>query len=463
MKKLSLNENFISRIWTNPDFYSNIKTTDGKTVEILKYGVPNPDSGADFSDALVKIDGHILAGDIEIHKSVKDWETHKHKANRKYNRVILHVVFWNDGPASSFSENERKIPTVILSEFLKFSIHEIWREIINNPSPEFRIPCFGENNSVPEEEKRNWLKELGAARLRYRAERIRNRLATLEEFSSSAKKNNWERLYFEFTLEALGFSKNKNQFLKLSRIIDLLKLNGVCKTCEEYDAVFFGSAGYLGENNFKDKYPGRLYKVWGKKQAELKSDIMDKSEWQSFRLRPKNSPVIRIAAASAFAYELTKEQLFKRTILCFKNSKNPVKDLIDIFLSIPFPDYWKNHSGIDKTSAEQNSIIGRERIFMIIVNVIVPLVYLYSKSFCDEDLFIKIKRLYNKQKDASKNSVIRAMTRQYGVKPVTISENQGIIHLHNFYCVKQNCGECKIGEKVFDKYSVNEVLRIIIY
>jgi len=463
MKKLSLNENFISRIWTNPEFYTNLKTTDGKSVEILKYGVPNTDSGADFSDALVKIDGSILTGDIEIHKSVKDWEAHSHSENKKYNRVILHVVFWNGESAESFSENERQIPTVILSDFLKFSIHEIWRDIINNPSPRFRIPCFGENNSIPEENKRNWLNDLGAARLKYRAERIRNRLAALEEFSSSAKKKNWERLFFEFTLEALGFSKNKNQFLKLARIIDLSKLNAKCKTREEYDAVFFGSAGYLEENNFKDGYPKQLYKTWDKKHPELKSETMDKSEWQSFRLRPKNSPVLRIAAASAFAYELTKEELFKRTIMCFKNSKNPVKDLRNIFLSIPSPVYWKNHGDFGKTSAEQNSIIGRDRIFIIFINVILPFVYLYSKSFSDEDLFIKIKKLYNKQKDSSKNSIISAMSVQYGIKPVTISENQGMIHLHNFYCVKQNCGECKIGEKVFDKYAVNEVLRIIIY
>jgi hypothetical protein len=149
--------------------------------------------------------------------------------------------------------------------------------------------------------------------------------------------------------------------------------------------------------------------------------------------------------------------------MCFKNSKNPVKDLRDIFLSVQFPEYWKNHGDFGKHSAEQKSIIGRERIFMIFVNVILPLVYLYSKSFGDEDLFIKIKKLYNKQKDASKNSVISAMMGQYGIKPSTVSESQGMIHLHNFYCVKQNCGECKIGEKVFDKYSVNEVLRIIIY
>ncbi|MCI0472119.1 MAG: DUF2851 family protein [Ignavibacteria bacterium] len=463
MKKLNLNENFISRIWTNPEFYGGLRTTEGKSVEILKYGVPNTDSGADFSDALVKIDGVILSGDIEIHKSVKDWELHSHRGDKKYNRVILHVVFWNEGKDVSLSENERRIPTVILSEFLKFSIHDIWREIINNPSPRFRIPCFGENGSVPDDEKRGWLNELGAARLRYRAERIRNRLASLEEFSSAAKKKNWERLFFEFTLESLGFSKNKNQFLKLSRIIDLVKLNAGCRTREEYDAVFFGSAGYLEENKFKDEYPKRLYKIWNIKHPELKSETMDKSEWQSFRLRPKNSPVTRIAAASAFAYELTKEELFKRTVLCFKNGKNPVKDLREIFLSIPFPEYWKNHGGFDKASAEQKSIVGRDRIFIIFINVILPLVYLYSKSFSDEDLFIKIKKLYNKQKDNSKNSVITAMTGQYGIKPSTISESQGMIHLHNFYCVKQNCGECKIGEKVFDKYSVNEVLRIIIY
>ena len=48
-------------------------------------------------------------------------------------------------------------------------------------------------------------------------------------------------------------------------------------------------------------------------------------------------------------------------------------------------------------------------------------------------------------------------------KPKTIAEEQGLIHLHNFYCIKGKCYDCGIGEKVFGNKKVSEAMRIIIY
>jgi hypothetical protein len=85
------------------------------------------------------------------------------------------------------------------------------------------------------------------------------------------------------------------------------------------------------------------------------------------------------------------------------------------------------------------------------------------KTFKDEKLFIKVKKVYKTSKDKSDNSVLKVMKVQLSFTPQSICESQGLIHLHNLYCVKGNCGECKIGEIVFDKFAVNEVLRIILY
>ena len=50
MKKLNLNENFISRIWEESSYYKDLKTTDGLGVEVLDYGVRNPGTKADYND-----------------------------------------------------------------------------------------------------------------------------------------------------------------------------------------------------------------------------------------------------------------------------------------------------------------------------------------------------------------------------------------------------------------------------
>ena len=50
MKKLNLNENFISRIWEESSYYKDLKTTDGLSVVVLDYGKKIFNSGADYND-----------------------------------------------------------------------------------------------------------------------------------------------------------------------------------------------------------------------------------------------------------------------------------------------------------------------------------------------------------------------------------------------------------------------------
>lgn len=463
MKKLNLNENFISRIWINEEYYSGLKTTDGKNVRVINFGVPNFDSGADYRDATIQIDGVLFSGDVEIHRDFKDWKTHKHEENPRYNKVILQVVFWPDEDAVTSSQSERVIPTVVLSDFLTQSVHDIWKEIINNPSPKFRLPCFGKNNVVAADFKKEWINDIGLLRLNYRAERLKARIKRLEtEMHGASKKDVWEKVMFEFILEALGFSKNKSQFLSLAESIDLKKLKKYAAVQSHLEAVFFGTAGFLSAESSDDHFIN-LSASWKLLAPKLKFETMHRAEWNFFKLRPFNFPTLRIAYAAALAGEILNEDLFKRIVFCFRNSGNGSKDITDILLSVKTSSYWKEHYDFGKVRKTKHSVIGKERVNAIIINVLIPLIYLYSRIFKEEELFIKVRKMYRTEKDKSENVVIKVMKSQLGFAPANISESQGLIHLHNFFCVHGNCGECKIGEKVFEKFAVSEALRIIIY
>ena len=463
MIKLNLNESFISRIWINEEYYKGLKTTDGRHVKIINFGIPNADSGADYKDALVQIDDVLFSGDVEIHQKFSDWNSHNHKSDPKYNKVILHVVFWSDKEAVSSSESSRLIPTVVLSEFLIKSIHDIWKEIINNPSPKFKLPCFGQNHVSGAELKKEWINDVGMLRLNYRTERLKSRISNLEnDLHYDSKKDAWEKVLFEYVLEALGFSKNKSQFLTLAKSIDIRKLKKYSDVLSHVESILFGTAGFLS-HDFDNDYYINLSAEWKSLQPKLKFESMHRSEWHFFRLRPLNFPTLRIAYASAFIREILKEDLFKRIVFCFKNSTNAFRDLTNIFLSIETSDFWKHNYDFNKTSKNEIPAIGKDRVSDIIINVVIPLLYSYSKVFSDEDLFIKVKKLYKTSKDNSRNSVLKVMKSQLEYPSKTIAESQGLIHLHNFFCVHGNCGECKIGERVFDKFAVSEALRIILY
>lgn len=466
MKKPGLNEDFICRIWEDRSNYNDLKTFNGECVEVLEFGIKNFDAGPDYKNAKVKIEGIVYAGSIEIHRTVKDWYLHNHKGDNKYNDVILHVVFYGDDPDENSEhpkvKKSRSIPTVILSEHLSRSVHEIWKEIINNPSPAFKLPCYPENCSVTHIVKTGWINSLAMERLKFKAERIK--LYLEENYTDIRKRSYWEKILFQFICESLGYSKNKEQFLKLSGKIDPEYIRKRDFSLNEIESMLFGLAGFLYDLNYKDIYISELKTHWQKINSEFKKERMDKSEWNFFRLRPPNFPTLRIAYASGVLYDILKRNLFKDIIGIFENGTKVKRELEERFSEIHVSGYWNHHYNFGRLSSRETYNIGKERITDIIVNVILPLAYLYSEYFDKNSLKNRVENFYRKEKQKSGgNEVIRVMEKQIGVKVRSISDEQGLIQLHNKYCVKGKCSECEIGKIVFSNESVNEPLRIILY
>ncbi len=464
MKKLNINESFISRIWTEPKYYSSLKSVSGSDIVVLDYGIKNEDSGPDFKDALVKIDGIIYSGSIEIHRSFGDWKTHKHYKNLSYNKVILHVVFFDDEKKDPPHTSKRKnIQTVILSKFLNFSIHDIWKEIINNPSPEFRIPCYGKK--LPDKSIiKEWIEMLGKIRLKYRAGRLNDRIRFLSDNNYSvSEKRIWEKVLFEYFGESLGFSKNKEQFLKLSANINLIKTSRFCKDKIDFDSVIFGCSGFLDKVREKTGYVSEIKSRWLSLKPKLKFETMNRSEWTFFRMRPRNFPSLRLAYFSSFAYELVNNNLFKKIITGFSSEKNYYGYITNLLEDIKPSEYWNNHYDFGKESSFKSASIGSSRISESIINVIFPLLHLYSVRFSFPDIKNRLEEIYSSSGKITTNKIITVISEQIGFKPSTIKQSQGIIHLHNYFCIKGNCGECKIGERVFSDTTVSDVLKIIIY
>ena len=449
-------------------YYKGLKTTDGREVEILDYGIVNKDSGADYKNARIKIENSVFSGDIEIHRSLRDWFLHNHKGDGKYNKVILQVVFWDEdfpgGTSLPVVMKSREIPTVILSEFLTKSIHDIWKEIINNPSKDFKLPCFPGNEKIDSAQKKEWLRNVSMKRLNYHSVRLNQRLEFLEEIDGSKRKKcNWERIFFEYTLEALGYSKNKEQFLKFAGKIELEKIRKAKLNIGEIESLFFGTAGLLSNLKYKDDYIEQLKENWEKIKEKFKPETMNKAEWNFFRLRPQNFPTTRMAYAVSLCREMLFSGFFRRAVFCFEKSKNTNKDLTDLFLNLQVSEYWRNHYVFGKKVNSGIKSIGADRVHEINTNVVLPLMYLYSGLFDKSDLREKVTDYYFSVKDKSENEITRVMQKQLGIKASSISESQGLIHLHNFYCVKGKCDDCSIGKQMFKKESNPGVLKIILY
>lgn len=463
--RLNINENFVCRIWDEQEKYlEDLKTSDGEPVLIIEPGIRNYDSGPDYSNAKVRIGEKTYTGDIEIHKDFSGWLEHRHKNDRRYNSVILQVVLWDSNEKTQpVIKNKRYIPTIILSGFLKFSIREIWREIINNPSDKFRLPCFNNKVKVSDDCIRKMLNKLALDRLNLKTGRLRERIEEitgLKEIKSSKLVKHgyiWEQMFYEYIFEALGFSKNKAQMLKLARHAELRKIKQVIPSYKDssilIQAILFGGSGFLFDMRVRDDYVITLKELWEKHKDFFNNECIYKSEWMFFRLRPQNFPTMRLAIGSEIIYKILMNSLFKEVIMAFSdddnfNVKKTYKVLISLFDS-KLSGYWVGHYNFGKVSTGNYSRLGRQRLNDIIINVIIPVVYLYSDVFFKEAIRRNVIAFYTQLNINSSNSVLDVMEKQLfsvcGIKINTPAADQAAIHLYNFYCIRGKCESCMIG------------------
>ncbi len=185
-------------------------------------------------------------------------------------------------------------------------------------------------------------------------------------------------------------------------------------------------------------------------------------------MRPQNFPTIRIAYGSQLINKILSVSLFRNIILQFKVSKFSVKDcyrnLSDLFAP-NYDRYWSEHYNFGRKTKKPYRLLGKERINDIIVNVVVPLVYLYSVEFSDDEINRNVTAMYDELRIRPANSVLNIMSEQLldqkGVKINAPALEQGAIHLYNFYCMRERCGECKYGKSILKDGGID--YRIIIY
>lgn len=460
--KLNINEDFICRIWEGgKKYFSGLVSDRGDDVEIIRQGERNYDSGPDYKNAVVKIGGKTFTGDIEIHRDFKNWDEHSHPKDRRYNSVILHVVLWDDIDRKPPKLRIRRhLPTVILSNHLRASIHDIWQDIISEPSPRFRIPCYDYNDTISDDTILNMLSKAADERLHLKISRIKRRLAELSPSPGGdiipAAKQVWEQALYEFIFEALGFSKNKVQMLKLSSNVPLKLLYRYAgHDTVKIQAILFGAAGLFFDIRSKDAYIDTVKDFWRNIEGKLKIQLMNRNEWNFFGQRPQNYPTLRIAYGSQIAAKLMFGSLMKAVISLFSadlNSKKLFAELISLFEPIR-DDYWQSHYDLGKASKTVYALGGRQRLTDIIINVLVPFVYLYGDTFNKSVVKLNSIELYNNLSIKSDNNITRLMHQQLikhrALKMNTPAKEQAVIQLHNFYCTRGKCENCLIGKEAF--------------
>jgi hypothetical protein len=422
-----MKEDFLHYIWKHKKFKNtNLKTTNGELVEILNLGQHNHNTGPDFFNAQVQIAEQLWAGNLEIHIKSSDWYIHNHETDSNYDNVILHVVWEHD--IEIFRKDNSEIPTLELKHCVNEDLIQNYQKLMQSQS---WINCETDFASVDDFLLYNWLERLYVERL----ERKSNSIQLLLQNSN----NDWEAVLYKMMTKNFGLKVNGESFFSLSNSFEFSILRKLQKDVTNIEALFFGQADLLSEDNL-DTYYLDLQKRYSFLKQKFGLNNQGVMPLQFFRLRPPNFPTIRLSQlASLYSKQ---SSLFSKVI--DYHTKEDFYKLFKIETSL----FWETHYTFSKVSKPSKKKLTKAFIDLVIINTIIPIKFSYAKANgkqIETVVFDLIKSL-----KLESNRITSAFLKLKPIEKNALT-SQSLIQLKTEYCSKNKCLQCAVGSSLIVK------------
>jgi hypothetical protein len=421
---------------------TDLITEDDEPVRIVYPGRLNKDRGADYSDAVIASGRGILKGDVEIHVKSSSWWAHRHHRDPVYNRVVLHVVFWNDVDRAVILQNGRKVPTLALHKFIRSPGGDGTGS--DRASLPGVLPC---RNTV-----RRW-GGVSAGEILDAAGEQRF-FSRVDGFQAEVRRTGASQTLYRGIMGALGYSKNKLPMLGLAERMPLCKLEAAAPgepaddgCLAQYQARLMGTAGLLpsqrsgkhGVSYREDNWLARLERVWAGCQEIIP---MCEDDWYFFKVRPGNLPDRRIAAMCHLLLRYRNEGILAGLLgrLDEAAGETGYREIERALLIT-----YGSCRGIGGCHPP---LLGRGRAADIAVNVLLPFAVAWGRANARPELAGKAVEIYRCYPRLAENALERHMVRQLGTGRYMVStarRQQGLLHIYKTLCSQGRCRQCPLA------------------
>jgi len=304
-----------------------------------------------------------------------------------------------------------------------------------------RFPCEHYWATIPSQVVTPFLIGLAQSRMRIKAGRIADRVSAACDF---------DQILFEEVFRALGFMPNAEPMVLLARRVPLSlarRLNSVFDlTC-----LLLGASGLLprvSEFVTGDRsaiaYSVRIRERYLELNRDLHVTPLPRQTWRLSRMRPGNSPTLRIAQAAALFGNGGPLAGDSSISVVSAVEQADTKFILDALLGAEPDAYWQRHSSLTKSRRRPRSAaIGVERRTTIVVNAFLPLVSFVSEYDDRPQLETSVLHCLNGLR-AQADKVTRPYLK-LRERPTSAAIAQGIHELSRSWCTKERCLECPVG------------------
>ncbi|WP_010250560.1 DUF2851 family protein [Myroides injenensis] len=424
-----MKEAFLHYIWQNQLFSSNdLFTSSKEQIKIISPGVYTGLDGPDFFNAQLFIGTQLWAGNVKIHIKASDWYAHHHEKDRRYDSVILHVVWEYDIP----------IYRECGAEISVFEIKNIVCEKLVTRYEYLKIPkqylfCENDISSIDPLVLLQWKESLFFERLKEKVEPIQRYLCETN--------NNWEQVFFCFLGKSFGLNMNGEYFFSVLKKLSVINIYKHSESLIQTEAMLLGIIGALQiEDEVKDWYSSNIINEWEFLKHKYGLEEGDKKCLSFYQLRPNNFPTIRMIqfASLYFKHGSKINELFKKNL-----------SIVEIyqFFDINISDYWTTHYSLNKESKRKIKNLTKDFIDLLFINTILPFQFEYYKScLVIEDQSDRLADICcNLQ--AEKNSIAHLFSK-LGLSVDNLMDSQAVLQLKKQYCDTRRCIDCLIGKSI---------------
>ncbi|QHS62770.1 DUF2851 family protein [Chitinophaga agri] len=485
-----MSEELFQHIWQFRLFtQSGLTTLEGDPVQIDHTGQLNRHAGPDFTGARIRIGTTLWVGNVEMHLKTSDWFRHGHQYNLQYRNVVLHVVFEHDMEGVS----THGIPVLQLQHCIPRLLLQRYKGLWQSAA---YVPCAGSVQEVSSLVWTGWKDRLLIERLEQKTVLFRSWLVQTQY--------NWEEVCYRALARGAGSPVNGEVFLALAHSLPYKLLLRHQHDQGQLEALLFGQAGMLGMGRragddirqgdviggmppdkrrnlgedevdlmvsngclsidkgvcgkqvlpgitdidtgttsreksriIPDDYMVYLQREYAYLRHKYKLAPLDEQRWKWLRMRPASFPSMKIAAMAALLHH--QRRLFSAML-----DAPDVKHL-ESMLSVSPSDYWKTHYRFGKP-VRRTSMPGRTAVHNMLINTVLPLLYMYGKEKKDAVFQEKIISFMG-QLPAEDNHVMRAWKALH-INAGSAGETQALLQLKQAYCEQKRCLQCAIGAKL---------------
>lgn len=421
-----MKEDFLQYVWKFAKFKTPLLfTTQGETLQIISLGQHNQtQSGPDFFNAQIELQGQRWAGNVEVHLKSSDWYAHGHEKDFAYHNVILHVVWQHD--MEVYRSDETPIPTLVLSAYVQPEAFANYQRLMQHALK--WIPCEGDFKHFSEIKLKSWLERVFIERLEEKALQLGDLL--------KQSNNHWEEVFFKLLLKNFGLKINGEAFLSIAQSIPYAVFQKCSTSHLQLEALLLGQAHLLERLSTVHPYVLQLQKEYAFLKQKFQLHNKAVLPVQFYGARPTNFPTIRLAQFAALYHQ--KKQLFNQLL-----EATSVKEVLAVF-DMQLPDFWQRHYTFEKESKPSAKKLSKSFIHLLIINTLVPVQFTFAKFTNHAKLEETCLHLLS-EIPPEVNYIVKAY---HALRPQTATnavESQALLQLHKNYCAKHQCLQCNLG------------------